>query len=189
MAWDVVSMGDGEVLSAVDIRQLQANFDAIADQSSGSPVITFPNSVLNVNAGIGSTGVGSIGSIDVSSSIRVLGTAPATPVANTLYKENIPKAWISFVGASATISNDFNVSGLTRISTGLYTVTWATDFLDERYTVFGEASNNADNGGIMIPSNPGSFKLAGSCRFISVKLNDQAVFDAVASFVFAIGDQ
>ena len=72
MAWDVVSMGDNEILPAVDIRQLQLNFDAIANQLSGSPVITFPNSDLVANAGMRTSGVGSLDTL-VAGNIRSVG--------------------------------------------------------------------------------------------------------------------
>ena len=73
MAWDVVSQTQNTVLPATRVNQLQDNFAALAAQNSGAPVVTFPNSVLNANAGIGATGVGSFGSLNVSSGFGVLG--------------------------------------------------------------------------------------------------------------------
>lgn len=67
MAWDVVSQTQNTVLPAARVNQLQDNFPAMAAQNSGAPVVTFPNSVLNANAGIGSTGVGSFGRLYASS--------------------------------------------------------------------------------------------------------------------------
>ena len=98
MAWDVVSQTLNTVLPASKINQLQDNFAALAAQDSGAPVVTFPNSILNANAGMASTGVGSFGSVNASSGFRTTGvgsfgllhvnsgirisvSAPATPIA------------------------------------------------------------------------------------------------------------
>ena len=68
MTWDVVSKEtNGLVLTTNDVNQIGDNFFALADQSSGAPVITFPNSIMNADAGIATTEVGSFGSIHVSS--------------------------------------------------------------------------------------------------------------------------
>ena len=47
----------------------------------------------------------------------------------------ICKSWVRFVGSTATITGSFNVSSVTRNSTGLYTVNFTTSMPDANYSV------------------------------------------------------
>lgn len=67
-------------------------------------------------------GTGRFATVDITSS------APGSPTANRLYKENIPKAWLSYDGGTQSIDDDFNISSVTYNGTGHYTVNFATDF-------------------------------------------------------------
>ena len=76
--------------------------------------------------------------------------SPATPVANTLYKENMIDAWVVFDGTSCsgcggsdcTIHDSFNIEKVTRTSTGLYEVYWNVDFTTANYLVSGTATGS-----------------------------------------------
>ena len=59
----------------------------------------------------------------------------------------IAKAWVNFNGSGgATINGSFNVSSVTRNSTGNYTVTFTTAFVDSNYaTVQGSSTYTTDN--------------------------------------------
>lgn len=50
------------------------------------------------------------------------------------------RAWVNFAGATGTINASGNVSGVTRNSTGTYTITFATAMADANYSVVGTAS-------------------------------------------------
>lgn len=43
------------------------------------------------------------------------------------------KAWVNFVGATGVINASYNVSSVTRNSTGLYTVNFTSAFADTKY--------------------------------------------------------
>ncbi len=45
------------------------------------------------------------------------------------------KAWVNFAGASGTINGSFNVSSVTRVSTGIYTVTFTTSMPNANYAI------------------------------------------------------
>jgi len=49
------------------------------------------------------------------------------------------RAWVNFAGATGTINASGNVSGVTRNSTGTYTITFATAMADANYSVVGTA--------------------------------------------------
>ena len=68
-------------------------------------------------------------------------SAPAEPIRNKLYKDNVVKGWISFNGTGGiAINDDFNVSSITDSGTGLYVVVWSTDFANTNYAVVSTAS-------------------------------------------------
>ena len=45
----------------------------------------------------------------------------------------IAKAWVNFNGSTAAIRGAFNVSSVTRVSTGVYTVNFTTNMADTNY--------------------------------------------------------
>jgi hypothetical protein len=51
------------------------------------------------------------------------------------YSQRVVKAWVNFAGGSATIRDSFNVSSVTRNSTGDYTVSFTTALSNSNYTV------------------------------------------------------
>ena len=53
----------------------------------------------------------------------------------------IAKAWVQFTGSTATINNSFNVSSITRNSTGDYTVNFTTAMPNANYAVNATTSN------------------------------------------------
>jgi len=57
------------------------------------------------------------------------------------------KAWVNFAGSSGTIAGSYNVSSVTRNSTGDFTVTYTTAMPNTNYTVFTSAvgGNSAGN--------------------------------------------
>jgi len=78
--------------------------------------------------------VGLLYTLNNLTKIAVSGSPAGTPDANTLYKENIPKAWINFNGVgTVSIRDSFNVSSLIDGATGTYTINWDRDFADSNY--------------------------------------------------------
>lgn len=49
------------------------------------------------------------------------------------------RAWVNFAGSTGTINASGNVSGVTRNSTGNYTITFSTAMADANYSVVGTA--------------------------------------------------
>ena len=61
----------------------------------------------------------------------------------------IAKAWVQFAGSTGTIAGSFNVSSITRASTGTYTINYTTAMSNANYAVsFG--TGNA-SGGVGVP--------------------------------------
>ena len=71
--------------------------------------------------------------------------APATPVANTIYKESIVHGWVQTSGAGAwTIDADLNVSSITDNGVGDFTINWARAFASANYAVIAGLITGSD---------------------------------------------
>ena len=65
------------------------------------------------------------------------------------------KAWVNFIGGSATIRVSYNVSSITRNGTGVYTINFATAMPDTNYAVVGlsRRGNTDNNSQVYLPLN------------------------------------
>ncbi|KKL05945.1 hypothetical protein LCGC14_2600960 [marine sediment metagenome] len=61
------------------------------------------------------------------------GVAPAPPVANRLYKDNIVKHWIQFNMTGPTIFDSFNITSITDVNVGNFIVTIDRDYANDDY--------------------------------------------------------
>lgn len=53
------------------------------------------------------------------------------------------KAWVTFAGATGTVSAQYNVSSVTRTGVGLYTVNFTTSFSDTKYAIQATIGNTS----------------------------------------------
>jgi hypothetical protein len=79
--------------------------------------------------------------IDSNGNVFVGGTTQNTSTA-PVYSKTTAKAWVQFDGSTATIAGSFNVSSITRTSTGYYTVNFTTAMANINYTANVNASAN-----------------------------------------------
>lgn len=91
------------------------------------------------------------------------------------------KAWINFAGATGTATDSFNATS-SRDSTGVYTITWGTDFANTNYAVV-VGVESTDNNVQWTFSN----KAAGSIKVRVYRGN--VASDETGISVMAIGDQ
>jgi hypothetical protein len=88
--------------------------------------------------GTGLTAPGTAGNVLTSN-----GTAWTSATPTSVNTSQLAKAWVSWAGASGTINSSYNVTSVTRNSTGNYTVTFTTAFANTNYAiVFGGNRNN-----------------------------------------------
>ena len=84
------------------------------------------------------TGVGTAGSIVVT------GEGNST---TTNLQQGLPKAWVNFIGVGTIAARDsFNLSSLSDIGTGEYSVTIASAMSNTNYAVIGAVGRNANDG-------------------------------------------
>ena len=74
--------------------------------------------------------------------VTVTGSPSGTPDANKIYKDNIINGWIVFNGTGTiSIKNSFNITSITDLATGQYTITFDRDFADTNYAAAGSCLN------------------------------------------------
>lgn len=111
-----------------------------------------------------------------------------TPAANTLYKENIPKAWIDLDGTGTiAINASFNVSSINDDGTGLYTITWDNDFPGTNYVIAGHCEAIVGVGSTMDTAAAG--KAAGSVSIRVLRIDNGTLIDTDDASLVAFGDQ
>jgi hypothetical protein len=104
----------------------------------------------------------------VASGVTVQVAAASPPVANTLSKGSICKAWVALNGSGTiAIKDSVNVSGIVDNGVGNYTVTIDTDMADGNFSAVG--SQNAANGSVNIGNHA-----AGSCIVQCVTMDGSA---------------
>ena len=95
---------------------------------------TLPNESTTL---VGTTDTATI----INKTITIPNAGPATPVANTLYTDNIIKGWGHLTGGGVfTLTDDFNVSSITdngATAPGDFTVNWATAMANATYAIVG----------------------------------------------------
>jgi len=86
-----------------------------------------------------STTTGLVQSADTSGIIELQNNGTTKLTVNssgaTIPTAIVAKAWVNFAGASGTINGSFNVSSVTRVSTGIYTVTFTTSMPNANYAI------------------------------------------------------
>ena len=79
----------------------------------------------------------------------------------------IAKAWVNYNGSAQTITASFNVSSVTRNSTGNYTVNFSTSMPNADYSIAGFCKNNAVSD-LTIGATPSMTKTASAFQFYCV---------------------
>jgi hypothetical protein len=68
----------------------------------------------------------------------------------------IAKAWVNYNGVAQTITNSFNVSSVTYISTGSYRVNYTTAMPNATYAILSAASNAPSTAAVVMTCNADS---------------------------------
>ena len=117
----------------------------------------------------------------------VSGSAASPPDANTITKEAIVKAWVTFDGTAAhpiTPDASFNIDGtITKTGTGDYTISFDRDFADVNYAAYGTAIQT------YVGLQGAASKLVGSCRIETRDGSANAVQDSAVVTVSFVGNQ
>jgi len=132
--------------------------------------------------------------LDDERGLKIFGRALTIPASNTIYKDNVCKAWIVFdgtavvsgAGGSTTgVLGSFNASKVEDNGIGDYTVYWDRDFANEDYAV----TDGIDGAGNRSIGTYVGAKLVGSYSVRIRQTVDQALVDAGVVMLAAFGDQ
>mgnify|MGYP000275875373 CR=1 FL=1 len=77
--------------------------------------------------------------VDSSGNLCVGGTTQNTST-RPVFASNTAKAWVRFTGSSGTIASSYNVSSVTRNSTGYYTINFTTALANTNYAAVANSS-------------------------------------------------
>jgi hypothetical protein len=91
----------------------------------------------------------------------------------------IAKAWVNYNGSSQTITASFNVSSVTRNSTGNYTVNFSTSMPNADYSVAGFCKNNGSVD-MTIGATPAMTKTSSAFQFYCVSFGGTQTESATA---------
>ena len=113
------------------------------------------------------------------------GTGADTSLSNLVSAgaDKIVKAWIQFNGTGTiAIGDSFNVTSITDLGTGNYTITWDTDFGNATYAVVGMALGTQT--AVSLQS-----QAAGSCNIYTLLTSTGGATDHTNIMLIGIGDQ
>jgi hypothetical protein len=174
-------------LSVSGTISLQA---ATSTGNQASPVFSITTNATSTAANtvfsVSSTGSTTLSQLTINNNFDAGST---TPSRNTLYKENIVKAWVTFFGNAGTIeiADGFNVSSITDNGTGNYTVNWITPFATANYASFISCQRSDAPTGPLIASI--GTQTTTSAQTTSSENSAGTITDCLRTNIMAIGDQ
>lgn len=138
------------------------------------------------SAPTGKTYYARLGSFLNDSSSDIQASSITNDNVTTLDEDARIKGWVQFNGTGTiAIQDSYNVTSITDNGTGLYTITWDTDFSNDDYAVVAIGGVGGDLG-------PGDTLInavaAGSCQ-VRTYASDNSARDGSIISVIAIGDQ
>ena len=77
--------------------------------------------------------VAQAGQVTIASYTVVSGVAHSSPTANSLYSDNLIKAWVRFNQGTDAITGSYNVNSITNVSAGVDQVNFGTAFANTNY--------------------------------------------------------
>ena len=125
-----------------------------------SSSLTSLGTIGTLNAGTANITTGNVTTLAVTNAIAIpanstavtqASTDASTKVATTAQAASQPgvaKAYVTFAGASGSLGGHFNVTSVTRNSTGNYTVNFTSNISDTSYAVAVSATDGAGDGSI-----------------------------------------
>ncbi|KKL78300.1 hypothetical protein LCGC14_2026190, partial [marine sediment metagenome] len=150
-----------------------------------SPTIVTPTIASFVSATHNHSNAAGAGDLTDIQATSVTLTGTTQTDVDTLVKGNIVKGWANFDGDAFGQNDDFNVSGIAQDGTGLFTVSWDTDFASADYAV---ACSGDRNDAVESCVVGGVVYAAGSVQ-IDCQTAASAAHDPTVVNVIAIGDQ
>ena len=103
--------------------------------------ITSGNS-LTIDSGATITNSGTATGFVTDGSVTVAKLSTSATESDNV-KQRVAKAWINYNASTAAITDDFNVSSITDVGTGIFTITLSTAMSSSSYVVAGTVGNSS----------------------------------------------
>ena len=117
-----------------------------------SSAITFPDATVQNSAGLAAGGTIATGTVTTLTTTTISDGTNSTSATNCI--QGSAKAWVNFNGVSGSvaINASYNISSLTRNSTGDYTLSMTNALADNKYCIC-MGCGNSDGGGSLRVAN------------------------------------
>jgi len=188
IAYSKLSLG-GNILNADINASAAIDFSKLATLTDGNILVgNGSNQAASVavsgDVTIANTGAATIANDAVETAMIADSNVTLAKMDSTA-KQGIIKAWAHFDGdgstGAKTVNDSYNVTGVNKDATGVYTVTWDTNFASANYAVSVVAIGANVRGQV-------STQAAGSCVLTFTDAGGSAG-DATKCSIMAIGDQ
>ena len=175
--------------SSVDIAEVTANTAKVTNAThtgnvTGSTALTLNKTAISDRTDTVITASDYIiyGDVTDTNNLKKDTIQGILDLGSSVSTEKLIKGWITFVGTGTiSISDSYNVSSITDVSTGNYRVYWDTDFANTNYCiVFGSPSTTGDIRGWA--------EAVGNC-YVATYDSGTTATDSTAVMIIAIGDQ
>jgi hypothetical protein len=151
--------------------------------ANGGTGLTTPGTSGNVLTSNGSAWVssapsgGGVTSVTAGTGISVSASTGAVTITNTApaISAGLAKAWVNFNGSGGSIRKSYNVSSVSVVGTGKYTINFTSALADANFVTAGTAHDVSNQSK---PRFLGSYSKATSSNSISVSYQDGALIDA-----------
>jgi hypothetical protein len=119
--------------------------------------------------GLTATGISAVQQLPTTGTITNLTTTTISDGVNSTSSTNCiqgsAKAWVNFVGSSATRNGNYNVSSITRNGTGDYTINFANAMANTNYSIVGTAGAlGQGNNPYVVMENSNTSRTTSACR-------------------------
>jgi hypothetical protein len=104
------------------------------------------------------------------------------------YHPSAAKAWVVFDGTTGSILDSYNVTSVTRNSTGDYTINFTVNFSSANYVTLGTAQKNATNDSLFVAVKRTVAPTSSAVTIITID-DGALILDAQKAFVAFFGDQ
>ena len=179
-AWATVSGGGGSgTVTSIDVNGGTTGLTATGGPVTTSGNITIAGTLIPANGGTGLTSVGASGNVLTSNGTAWISQAPTTALQSA-------KAWVRW-GSTGTIASSYNVSSVTKNSTGNWTVNFTSSLADANYAPIGMTAGERTYGSYGVYMQQTSAPTTSSCAVTTLANNGVAV-DCISNQLVIFGN-
>jgi len=167
----------------VNVSSFSGGSTGLTPNTATTGVVTLAGTLAVANGGTGLTSTPANGSLDIGNGtgftrttltagtgISVTNASGSITIANTssVNSNQLAKAWVSFAGSTGTISSSYNVSSVTRVSTGIYLISFTSALANANYAYTATVSRGSSWALVSANTTSGAASLAPTTAAFSI---------------------